>query len=312
MKVFITGGSGFLGRFLQKALLEKGYEVIAPKSSSCDLTESRALEPFSDSSFTYIYHLAAWTQAGDFCLYHSGEQWLINQKIHTNLLSWWKEKQPKAKLITIGTSCSYDPSLPLEESYYLKGQPIESLFYYAMTKRMLLTGLKALQKQYGLSYLYLIPSTLYGPSYHEDGRQMHFIFDLVRKIILGKLYQEPVILWGDGSQVREVIHVQDFVHAMLALSSQVENTAINLGGGKGYSISEFAQMICQEVGYPFEKIQFDKTRYVGAKAKVLQVEKMEQYLPHFSMTPLPQGIQQLIKWFYQKEYFIKKAYEARI
>ena len=51
---------------------------------------------------------------------------------------------------------------------------------------MLYIGLLALQKQFGLKYLCLVPATLYGPGYHTDDRQMHFIFDLIRKIARGK------------------------------------------------------------------------------------------------------------------------------
>ena len=130
-----------------------------------------------------IFHLAAWTQAGDFCLRHPGEQWLINQKINTNTLNWWQEDQPQAKLIFMGTSCSYSPDCRLLEDNYMIGEPIESLYTYAMTKRMLLQGARAINQQYGLEYLCTVPSTLYGPGYHTDGRQMHFIFDLVKKIM---------------------------------------------------------------------------------------------------------------------------------
>ena len=182
MKIFITGASGFLGRFLQSALERDNHKAICPSSKTCNLVERHSLRPFDSIQFDQIFHLAAWTQAGDFCLKHPGEQWLINQAINTNILSWWKEKQPQAKMICIGTSCSYDPALPLTEEYYLQGTPIPSLFTYAMTKRMLLTGLQALHRQFGLDYLYVIPSTLYGPYYHTDDRQLHFIFDLIRKI----------------------------------------------------------------------------------------------------------------------------------
>ena len=85
------------------------------------------------ATYDRIYHLAAWTQAGDFCLRHPGEQWLINQRLNTNVLEWWQRCQPQARMICMGTSCAYDPELPLAEEYYLDGVPIESLFTYAMT-----------------------------------------------------------------------------------------------------------------------------------------------------------------------------------
>lgn len=300
MKIFITGATGFLGQFLVSALQKNGHEVIGVSSKECDLTRASSLKQYANKKFDRIYHLAAWTQAGDFCLYHPADQWLINQKINTNVLDFWQNKQPQAKIICMGTSCSYATDLPLEESYYMQGTPIDSLYTYAMTKRMILCGLKAIHKQYGLNYLYVIPSTLYGPSYHLDGRQMHFIFDLIRKILRGKLYNEPVCLWGDGEQKRELIHVEDFVRTLLALDS-ISNTEVNVGSGKEHSIKEFANIICEYVDYPFEKIQFDRSKYVGARSKILTISKLEQIIPHLSFIPLNQGIQQVVDWFYENK-----------
>lgn len=297
MKVLVTGATGFLGRHLCRQLRESGQEIFEVSSKSCDLTRADSLKQFENHSFDRIYHLAAWTQAGDFCLHHPGEQWIINQKINLHVLDWWATRQPQAKMIAMGTSCGYDPSLPLEEAYYLEGKPIESLFTYAMTKRMLLNGLMALSQQFGLQYLYLIPSTLYGTGYHEDGRQMHFIFDLVRKIVRGKLFGESVILWGDGYQKRELIHVGDFLGAMKALASYGPNLYLNVGGGKEHTIREFAEEICRQVGYPSSQIQYDTSKYVGAKSKILNIQKLQTLLPAFRPRPLAGGLQEVVGMF---------------
>ncbi|PIS00653.1 MAG: GDP-fucose synthetase [Chlamydiae bacterium CG10_big_fil_rev_8_21_14_0_10_35_9] len=296
MKVFVTGANGFLGKFLTHSLKKKGYDVHGISSKDCDLTKTEDLFSITES-YDQIFHLAAWTQAGDFCLYHPAEQWVINQKINTHVLDWWHERQPQAKLICMGTSCSYDPKMPLTEKNYMQGEPIDSLYTYAMTKRMLLCGLKAMQKQYGHNYLYVIPSTLYGPSYHLDGRQMHFIFDLIRKVIRGHLYNEPVVLWGDGEQKREIIHVEDFVAILINLSQSISNDEVNIGSGKDYSIREFAGKICQHVGFNFEKIQFDTTKYVGARSKILSVEKLTNLYKNIPMKPIDQGLKEVIDWF---------------
>lgn len=296
-KILVTGASGFLGKHLSSRLMEEGHEVTHVSSRNCDLTRSDSLRIFDAVRFDVIYHLAAWTQAGDFCLRHPGEQWIFNQKINTHVLDWWHQKQPQAQLIAMGTSCSYDPAHPLVEEEYLNGLPIESLFTYAMTKRMLLAGMIALHKQYGLNYLYLIPSTLYGGGYHEDGRQMHFIFDLVRKILRGASYGDPVILWGDGSQKRELIHVADFIEATIQLTDLEKNTWINVGSGEEYSIREFAQEICEIVGYSPLNIHYDTKRYVGAKSKVLDIQKLKTILPSFAPRPLKEGLREVVDWF---------------
>lgn len=297
MKVLITGATGFLGKALCKTLKTQGHTLTEISSKTCDLKDPTSLHQFNKIKFDQIYHLAAWTQAGDFCLRHPGEQWLINQKINTHMLDWWASHQPQAKMIAMGTSCSYAPESTLKEEEYLTGLPIDSLFTYAMTKRMLLTGLMALHKQFGLKYLYLIPSTLYGGGYHEDGRQMHFIFDLARKILRGNTHNEPVILWGNGEQKRELIHVSDFVNATLQLNATQQNTWINVGSGEEHSIRHFASLLCKLTGYPQDKIQYDISRYVGAKSKVLNVHKLKTLLPHFSPRPLEEGLTEVVEWF---------------
>ncbi len=278
-------------------MAKDGHAVVRLGSKDADLTQPGALDRFNDRAYDQVYHLAAWTQAGDFCLRHPGEQWLRNQQINTNVLAWWQASQPHAKLIAMGTSCAYDCAKELKESKYLKGQPIDSLYTYAMTKRMLYVGLQALHRQFGLRYLYLVPSTLYGPGYHTDGRQMHFIFDLIRKILRAHKDGTPAVLWGDGHQRRELVYLDDFVTAVLRLATTVENTLVNIGAGEEHSIRHFARSICDLIGYDYQLVQFDTNRYVGARSKVLCVDKLRRLLPDYVPLPLKEGLGRTIAWF---------------
>lgn len=301
MKILVSGATGFLGTVLTSRLKAEGHDLILLNSKNCDLTKQDSLLSFNNKTYDRIFHLAAWTQAGDFCIYHPGEQWIINQQINTNILAWWAKYQPQAKLACMGTSCAYAPDYDLVEENYLTGIPIDSLFTYAMTKRMLYTGLLALRKQFKLKYLCFVPSTLYGPGYHTDGRQMHFIFDLIRKIMRGKFYGERVVLWGDGFQRRELVFVDDFVKIMLQLTETSENELINIGAGEEFTIRHFAELICNEVGYDFNNIQFDTLRYVGAKSKCLNVNKLNRLMPGIELIPLAAGLEKTIKWFYEEK-----------
>ena len=297
MKIFITGASGFLGTTLCRVLKEAGHELTTPSSKECDLSDEKSFAKFSNEKYDRIFHLAAWTQAGDFCLRHPGEQWLINQKMNTNILSWWKDSQPQAKMIAIGTSCCYEPGTPHTEDRFMLGMPTESLFTYAMTKRMLLAGLQALSKQYEMKYLFVIPSTLYGPFYHLDGRQMHFIFDLMRKIVDAKRGGPPAVLWGDGSQIRELVYVDDFVSALLQLDQSKTNESYNIGAGRGHTIKEFATLLCDAIGYDPGLIQYDTNKYVGAVEKVLVTEKVQKALPQWQPTDLKSGLKKTVDWY---------------
>lgn len=298
----ITGGTGFLGTHLAATLQNRGDDVVALGSRMADLTVATSLDQFNNIQFDRIFHLAAWTQAGDFCLYHLGEQWLINQAINTNVLTWWQKRQPQALLISMGTSCSYEEGSGLKEEQYLEGSPIPGLYTYGMTKRMLVIGQRSLERQFGLNHLTFVPSTLYGPGYHVHGKQLHFIFDIIRKVLDFKFKGIPVSLWGNGEQRRELVYIEDFVDAMLSLAAERRNDIINIGAGEDHSIREFAEHVCDLVGVPPQEISYDVTKYVGAKSKLLDVAKLNVILPGRKTTPLRDGLAKTVDWLRRSLY----------
>lgn len=174
------------------------------------------------------------------------------------------------------------------------GEPDRELYTYAMTKRMLYTGLLALHHQFGLPFSHLIPSTLYGPRF--DPQDSHFIFDLIKKIVRGKTRGEQVRLWGTGAQIRELIYVDDALRLIDLATEHCPNDLLNLGSGIGYSIREYAAMICDIVGYDPAKIEYDTTQYTGVSKKVFNTEKIKR-LAQFEFTPIRDGLKQTIDYY---------------
>jgi GDP-L-fucose synthase len=293
MKVLVTGGTGFLGRHLVPDLQRQGAEVTIINSKNCNLVEKQNLLQFKGTKFDRIYHLAAWTRAGDFCLYHKGEQWIINQQINTNVLWFWREFQPNAVMIAMGTGCAYPPELDLKEENYMVGEPDSDLYTYAMTKRMLYTGLLALNHQFQMQYRHLIPSTLFGPKF--DREDSHFIFDLIKKIVAGKTQGKPVALWGTGNQIRELIYIEDAVRLINLATEHCPNDLLNLGSGIGFSIRQYAEMICEIVGYDPAKILYDTTKWSGVSKKVFNPGKIKR-LFNFQFTDLRQSLAETIRY----------------
>ena len=302
MKVLVTGATGFLGNHLCSKLEELNFEVHISNTKHANLSKIENLYQFNDISFDYIFHLAAATKAGDYCLTHQGEQWENNQLLNTNILIYWKDYQPQAKIICMGTSCSYPTSLPMTEENYLVGLPGADLYTYAMTKRMLLVGLRAFEKQYGLKWLCFIPSTLYGPGFKEHDN--HFIFDLVRKIYNGKHRGAEVELWGDGYQRRELIYIEDAVDAMLNLLDQ-ENEIFNLGSSRDLPIRHYAEEISEHLGYNHGKINYNIEKYVGVRKRKLEVDKVQKLSLDYCKTSLKEGIQKTVD-FYHTNYGVQQ------
>ena len=294
--ILVTGATGFLGGHLIEALEKEGFVIHISNTQVANLNNLNNLDIYDQINFDYIFHLAAVTKAGDYCLRHPGDQWLANQIINTNILKYWKERQPKAKMICMGTSCSYAPDIPMKEENYLIGTPEKSLYTYAMTKRMLLDGLKAFEQQYGLEWLYFIPSTLYGPNFEEE--DSHFIFDLIKKIYNGATKGTAVELWGDGYQKRELVFVEDAVEMIINLLDQ-KNEIFNLGSSKDYTIREFAGIISKLIGYE-EEIYYDTSKYVGVREKKVIMDKVEKLGVGVMRTPLYTGLKETV------DYYIKR------
>ena len=295
MKVLVTGATGFLGTHLVKRLKSLGWDVYISNTKHANLKRFENLQCF-DTKFDYIFHLAAVTKAGDYCLKNPATQWIENQTINTNILRYWVEFQPQAKMICMGTSCSYEPEIHMTEDNYLLGEPDEGLYTYAMTKRMLLNGLKAIEKQHNLQWLYFIPSTLYGPDFELDDN--HFIFDFVRNCYNAKHKGEKFVVWGDGKQRRELIYVDDAIDAMLNLIPY-DNQVFNLGSGEDNSINEFASIVSDCLDYDASLIEHDLTKYVGVKGKKIETKKVLEYLngETFIKTSLRDGIQKCVDYY---------------
>tara|TARA_Y100000310_G_scaffold345792_1_gene470006 strand:+ start:2534 stop:3445 length:912 start_codon:yes stop_codon:yes gene_type:complete len=297
MKVLVTGATGFLGTHLVRKLEKLGWDIHISNTKHASLSRMENLWCYNNIKFDYIFHLAAVTKAGDYCLKNPATQWLQNQTINTNILKYWLDFQPQAKIICMGTSCSYTPEIHMKEDNYLLGEPEESLYTYAMTKRMLLNGLTAIEKQHNLKWLYFIPSTLYGPDFELDDN--HFIFDFVRNCYNAKYKDEKFVVWGNGEQKRELIYIDDAIDAMINLL-EYDNEIFNLGTGEDFTINTFAKIVSRCYNYNESLIEHDLDKYVGVKEKKIDTKKVLNYLKDgedFIKTNLTDGIQKCVDYY---------------
>lgn len=296
-KALVLGATSFFGRHFMKKASEQ-LEITALNSKTCDLLTDKIYE-FKDTVYDYIFHFSVKTEAGGYCQRHPGEQFLINQRMNTTVLDYWREVQPQAKLITFGSSCSYSDDIVKKEENYLLG-PCESGYeVYGMVKRMLLIGLRALANEFDMQYTFYVPSCLYGADYDKGDK--HFIYDILRKICDAKFCgKEPVALWGNGHQKRELIFVEDAVDVVLSRLDASANEIVNLSTGNDYSIRHYAKIICNLIDYEFNKIEFDVTKFVGAREKQLVVDKVKD----FEFTPPEIGLK-VLSDFYINNYMEK-------
>jgi GDP-L-fucose synthase len=270
---FITGGTGFVGKNMVPFLTELGADVTAIGSSFDLATEAGAERAFTtfNKKFDYIIHGAAVQGAGEWPLKHKAEQFGLNLHIHANTFAMWKRFQPQAKMIGIGSSCSYPGAKEvLKEEEYWDGPMHSSVDNYGFTKKAVSVGIEAYKAQYGLKGTTVIFATLYGPYDHFDPEKSHVVSALVKKFVDATRANSPAVeVWGDGKQTREVIYVEDQIRGLLAVLNY-EGSIINVGTGRSTMVSELAETIKALARYPGE-IVYNPDRFVGVRRKVLDI-----------------------------------------
>ena len=143
-------------------------------------------------------------------------------------------------------------------------------------------------------------SSLYGPDYPLSDRTPHFIIDVIKKILIAKEFKKKVELWGDGNQMRESMHVADFVNQLLLCEKKRTNEIINIGPGFDFTIKNWAKIICDIENFDFKNIIFNKNKYTGARSKKMSVKKLKTILPNYKNLDLIVGLKQTINGIKKK------------
>lgn len=308
-KFLITGGTGFLGKNLIPFIVKNGG-IAYGFGSEFDLSQNnqahKAFQRYEDK-FDYIIHAAVLQGAGDWPLKHQADQFDINLKIHTNTFECWHKYQRQAKLIAIGSSCSYPGGkTTLYESEYWDGPMHQSVDIYGLTKKAMNVGVEAYKAQYNMQGTTVVFATLYGPHDSFDREKSHVVSALIRKFVEAKDGNLPSVeVWGDGTQTRELIYVEDQIKALVSVLDY-DGPLINIGTGIEYSIKHLSELIKKIVGYE-GNIEYNTKRFVGIKHKVLNVDLAKtQFGWTNSIMPdtLENNLKKTIDWYINNKHLI--------
>lgn len=300
-RVLITGGSGFLGREIVKCAKAEGYEVVAPSSAQLNLLTNEGADDFmrQTKGIDVIVHSAAYYGGIGITTAEPAHVFQRNVQMGLNVFELAR-KYNVGKVIPIGSACSYPGYLngDLKEAELWAGPLHESVEAYGFSKKVLLVGQKAYYKQYKIKGNHLILTNLYGPHDVFTEYRSHVLSALIKKFSDAK---DEVVLWGDGSPVREFLYVSDAAAAIVkSIKLEHDLEPINIGTGVGTSIRELAQMIAELIKFQ-GRIVWDSSKPNGATRKVLDVQRMRSALQWYPTWSLQKGLEATINWYLQNK-----------
>lgn len=299
-KIYIAGHQGMVGSAILRQLKSIGYDnFILRTSEELDLTRQTEVDQFFESEKPDYVFLAAAKVGGIMANNTYRAQFIYeNLMIQNNVIhaAW---KHGVKKLLFLGSSCIYPKNAPqpLKEEHLLTGLLEPTNEPYAIAKIAGIKLCESYKHQYGLNYVALMPTNLYGPNDNFDPATSHVLPALIRKFHEAKADgHKPVTLWGSGTPLREFLHVDDLAKAAtFVMQNTMKYDLYNVGTGKDISIGNLAILIGDITGYSGE-ISWDKEKPDGTPKKQLDVSRLTSEGWTYQI-PLHGGTQSTYKWY---------------
>jgi len=299
MRIYVAGINGMVGSAIGLEAKAQSHEVLGKSSEKLDFTNREdVFRELTKIKPDYLVIAAARVGGIGANSTMPVEFLSINLQIQTNLIDAAHASDVE-RVLFLGSSCIYPKfaSQPIKESELLTGVLEETNAPYAIAKIAGLKLIEAYRSQWDRKWISAMPTNLYGPRDSFDLETAHVLPALIHRFHLAKVSKSPeVSIWGDGTPMREFLHVQDLARAcMLLLDKYDDSIAINIGSGQEISIEKLALLVSRVVGFRGE-IKYNLTRPNGTPRKLLDSERISElgWKPEIN---LEEGIALTYDWF---------------
>lgn len=307
-RILVAGANGMVGSAIVRNLENKRYtNIIKGTRYSVDFADELITDEYIQSVKPDYVFVAAAKVGGIMANNNYKADFLTeNIRIQTNIIESshrWGVK----KLLFLGSSCIYPKfaTQPIREDQLMTGALEPTNDAYAIAKIAGIMMCQAYRQQHGFNAISLMPTNLYGPNDNFDLETSHVLPAMIAKFdnALRRSEYWEVKLWGDGSAMREFLHVDDLAEACyISMKEYNEEEHINVGTGEDVTIKQLTETIADVVGYD-RHINWDTTKPNGTPRKVLNVDKIKS-LGWEPKIGLREGIESTYNWY--KEQIVKE------
>jgi UDP-glucuronate decarboxylase len=304
-RIMVTGGAGFLGSFLCERLLREGNDVLCvdnyytgSRDNVLHLLDDPHFETFRhDITFPLyvevdeIYNLACPASPVH---YQFDPVQTVKTNVHGAINMLGLAKRTKARILQASTSEVYgDPAVhPQPEEYRGSVNPIGPRACYDEGKRCAETLFFDYHRQYGVEIRVARIFNTYGPRMHpNDGR-------VVSNFIVQALRNEPITIFGNGTQTRSFCYVDDLVDGLIRLmgTSAGVTGPINIGNPGEFQVRELAEMVIEMTGSR-SGIVFEPLPMDDPTQRKPDISRANQELGWQPTVSLREGLERTIAYF---------------
>ena len=300
MLVLITGGTGLVG--------SKVTGDIRLSSKDADLRDwNQTFAVFDKYKPEKVIHCAAKVGGLGGNMNYKGEFFYDNIMMNTNVIEAARQVGTKRLLCFLST-CVFpdDVEFPLSEEKVHLGEPHSSNYPYAYAKRMADIQIRAYREQYGVEFISVIPTNIYGPNDNFNIETGHVLPSLIHKCYLAEKNNTDFVIWGTGKPLREFIFSKDIGKLTeWALDNYTEEEPIIFSTSDAIPIKDVVDLIVEYMNFK-GNVVWDTDKPDGQYRKPSSIEKLKSYLPDFEFTSIEDGLKETIEWFYENYEDIRK------
>ena len=302
-KITVTGGAGFLGRFVVAALKKRGVDednLFVPRRNDYDLTVEADVERlYDDAKPDVVIHLAAEVGGIGANQDHPGRFFFANAAMGMHLIEFGRQRGIQ-KFVQAGTVCAYPKfsPVPFNEKDIWNGFPEETNAPYGVAKKAIFVMLDGYKREYGLNSSVVVPVNLYGPHDNFDLHSSHVIPALIRKCVEARENgDDHMTCWGTGSASREFLYVEDAAEAIVVATEKMDDpTPLNLGTGAEITIKDLVELVAKHCRFEGE-IRWDATKPDGQPRRCLDTSKTTDAIGWTARVSFEEGLKRTIAWF---------------